>query len=102
MSYHPTSHPSSEPSGDRRPAGKDRLEFNKLHKRLRRQVGNAIADYQVIESGDRLMVCLSGGRDCYAMVDMLLGLQNTPGVAFSLVAVNMDQEAPGSPEQVLP
>jgi len=102
MSYHPTSHPSSEPSGDRRPAGKDRLEFNKLHKRLRRQVGNAIADYQMIEPGDRLMVCLSGGKDSYAMLDILLGLQKTAPIEFSLVAVNMDQKQPGFPEHVLP
>ncbi|MCP8898648.1 tRNA 2-thiocytidine(32) synthetase TtcA [Gilvimarinus xylanilyticus] len=81
---------------------KQRLEFNKLQKRLRRQVGSAIADYQMIEEGDRVMVCLSGGKDSYGMLDILLGLQKTAPVNFELVAVNMDQKQPGFPEHVLP
>jgi tRNA 2-thiocytidine biosynthesis protein TtcA len=79
-----------------------RADFNKLQKRLRRNAGNAIVDYRMIEAGDRVMVCLSGGKDSYAMLDILLRLQHNAPISFDLVAVNMDQKQPGFPEDVLP
>jgi len=81
---------------------KARYNFNKLQKRLRRQVGQAIADFTMIEDGDRVMVCLSGGADSYTLLDILLGLQQSAPIRFDLVAVNMDQRQPGFPEEVLP
>lgn len=81
---------------------RNQYERNKLHKKLRRLVGQALTDYGMLSDGDKVMVCLSGGKDSYTMLDMLLSFQQHAPLDFDIVAVNLDQKQPGFPEEVLP
>ena len=81
---------------------KQRYDFNKLQKRLRRLTGEAIADFSMIEAGDKVMVCLSGGKDSYTLLDLLISLRLNAPIHFDIVAVNLDQKQPDFPEDILP
>lgn len=83
-------------------SSRSRTRFNKLQKRLRREAGQAIVDFSMIESGDRVMVALSGGKDSFTMLDVLISLRRNAPVDFEIIAVNLDQKQPGFPEHVLP
>jgi len=85
-----------------REARKAAFESNKLAKRLRREAGQAIADFDMIRAGDKVMVCLSGGKDSFALLDILLFLREHAPIGFDIVAVNLDQKQPGFPAEVLP
>ena len=95
-------HPAVQKAGTIVDGRRQEFEANKVRKRLRRQVGEAISDFAMIEAGDKVMVCMSGGKDSYGLLDILLSLQKRAPIRFDIVAVNLDQKQPDFPADVLP
>ena len=89
-------------AAQKRDPRKRQYERNKCHKKLRRLVGEALTDFNMLSEGDKVMVCLSGGKDSYTLLDMMLSFKQHAPINFEVVAVNLDQKQPGFPEQVLP